>query len=158
MVALILSDVINDPLHDIASGPSVPSTTTKADIMSLLEKYQLSIPPSVKKYLDNTRKPSVESISIVTNVPIKNGSYCHIESVIVGNNSIATDAAAAKASEMGYRSVVWSHVIQGEGRHLGEVYAMVAHTLTENCDTTQSGESSNEASGESSSGYDGDNL
>ena len=133
MVALILSDVINDPLHDIASGPSVPSTTTKADIMSLLEKYQLSIPPSVKKYLDSTQEPSVESISIV---PIKNGSYCHVENVIVGNNSIATDAAAAKASEMGYRSVVWSHAIQGEARHLGEVCATAAHTLAKNSDTT----------------------
>ena len=132
MVAIILSDVINDPLHVIASGPSVPSTTTSADIMSLLEKYQLSIPPSVEKYLDSTQEPSWESISIA---PIENGSYCHVQNVIVGNNSIATAAAAAKASEMSYRSVVWSHAIQGEARLLGEVYAMVAHMLTKNSDT-----------------------
>jgi len=104
MVALILSDVINDPLHIIASGPSVPSTTTRADIMSLLEKYQLSIPPSVKKYLDSTQEPSAESVCIA---PIENGSYCHVQNVIVGNNSIATDAAAAKASEIGYKSVIY---------------------------------------------------
>ena len=52
--------------------------------------------------------------------------------MIVGKNSIATDAAAAKASEMGYRSVAWSHAIQGEARHLGEVYA---HTWAKNSDT-----------------------
>jgi len=100
--------------------------------MSLLEKlYQLSIPPS-QKYLESTQEPSVENISIV---PIENGSYCHVQNVIVGNNSFATDAAAAKASEMGYRSVVWFHVVQGEVRLLEEVYAMVAHMFTKNSNT-----------------------
>ena len=34
-----------------------------------------------------------------------------------------------------YRSAVWSHAIQGEAGFLGEVYAMVAHTLAKNSDT-----------------------
>jgi glycerate 2-kinase len=41
VVALILSDVVADPLDVIASGPTVADPTTFADAMGILEKYGL---------------------------------------------------------------------------------------------------------------------
>ena len=38
---LVLSDVMGDPLDSIASGPTVPDTSTFSDARKILEKYDL---------------------------------------------------------------------------------------------------------------------
>ena len=38
---LVLSDVMGDPLDSIASGPTVPDTSTFSDAKKILEKYDL---------------------------------------------------------------------------------------------------------------------
>jgi len=38
---LVLSDVVGDPLEFIASGPTVPDSTTFADARKILQKYGL---------------------------------------------------------------------------------------------------------------------
>lgn len=133
MVALILSDVIGDPLDTIASGPTVPSSTTQDDVIALIDKYSMSqsIPPSIQSILSDggarTHPASKQSSSLF--VPIKNGGYEHVHNVIVGSNSIATAAAADKAHGMAYTSMVWSNAVQGEARLLGEAYAILAHNI-----------------------------
>src|SRR5487761_2734716 len=54
VITLILSDVVNDPLDVIASGPTVPDPSTFEDALTILEKYQLRdmIPGSIISYLD----------------------------------------------------------------------------------------------------------
>ena len=53
VVALILSDVIADPLDVIASGPTVPDTTTFSDALSCLRALDvMSIPPRVLRRLE----------------------------------------------------------------------------------------------------------
>ena len=53
LVALILSDVIGDPLDAIASGPTVPDPTTFEDCARILNRYELweKIPPSVAAHI-----------------------------------------------------------------------------------------------------------
>lgn len=41
-VTYILSDVIDDPLHDIASGPTVQDPTTRAEALAIANKYNLT--------------------------------------------------------------------------------------------------------------------
>jgi len=54
IVTLILSDVITDRLDVIASGPTVPDTTTFQDAMNVIERYSLKdkLPVSVKRLLE----------------------------------------------------------------------------------------------------------
>jgi hydroxypyruvate reductase len=49
VLTLVLSDVVGNPLDAIASGPTVPDTTTWADTASVLNRYGLwdAIPASV---------------------------------------------------------------------------------------------------------------
>ncbi len=44
LFTLIISDVLGDPLDVIASGPTVPSTTTARDALQVLEQFPLSDP------------------------------------------------------------------------------------------------------------------
>ena len=134
MVSLVLSDVIGDPLDTIASGPTIPTFTTHHDIITLLKKYNLcqSLPVSMQNILSHHQNPPTSDmkLSCKNSIPIENGSYAHVQNVIVGSNRLATEAAAAKAQSVGYKGVVWSHSIQGEARLVGEVYANLAHCIS----------------------------
>ena len=126
MVALVLSDVIGDPLDIIASGPTVPSHITHDDVTTLLDKYSLthSLPLSIRNILSHPLSP--EPTAGVC-VPIENDTYKHVQNVLIGSNKLATTAAADKAGSMGLSSIVWSHAVQGEAKLVGEVYAVLAH-------------------------------
>ena len=126
MITLVLSDVIGDPLDIIASGPTVPNTVTKLEVLQLLEKYELKhkIPFSILSHLQTGEetKPHPQ-------YPVKDGCYLHTQNVIIGNNRTATQAALTAAKSMGYRCLVWSHCIQGEARDIGSLYAKLTHSL-----------------------------
>ena len=133
MVSLILSDVIGDHMDTIASGPTAPTNITHHDVITLMEKYNLfqSLPQSIQNILSCEQNPPRETETPRESVPIINGSYKHVQNVIVGSNRLATEAAAAKADSMGYKPVVWSHSVQGEARVVGEVFATLAHTVAQ---------------------------
>ncbi|QDT49720.1 Putative hydroxypyruvate reductase [Symmachiella dynata] len=94
-IALLISDVIGDPLDIIASGPTVEDHSTAADAIAVLEKYAGSppdVPQTVLDYLkqsETEKSPHAAALSPVTN---------HV----IGNNRMAVAAAAARARELGY--------------------------------------------------------
>jgi glycerate-2-kinase len=53
LISLIISDVVGDDLDSIASGPSVPDTTTFEHAVEVLKKYDIydALSPSVKEIL-----------------------------------------------------------------------------------------------------------
>lgn len=119
MLGLILSDVIGDPLDDIASGPTVPQKIDNAAALSILEKYGVQdTHPSVTSYLNS--QPLQQELT---------GIGERVFNLIVGNNDIATRAAKTAAMELGYTCYVWSRQLQGEASLLGELYATVSRYL-----------------------------
>ncbi|MDP6041720.1 MAG: DUF4147 domain-containing protein, partial [Candidatus Latescibacteria bacterium] len=126
VVALMLSDVIGDPMDVIASGPTVPDTATFKTCMDILDKYELidKIPKSVRTRLeaglagdiDDTPKPGDEALSRVQNL-------------VVGSNGLAVTAANQKAKGLGYNTLVLSTRIEGEAREVAYVYAGIAKEI-----------------------------
>ena len=121
VVSLILSDVIGDPLDVIASGPTVPDTTTYVDAFKVITGYSLvrEMPRSILNVLEGGVKGRVPETP-------KAGSpvFEKVDNVIVGNNTIATEAARGMALRLGFDASVISMTIQGEAR-------VVAHELAE---------------------------
>jgi hydroxypyruvate reductase len=118
--SLIVSDVIGDPLDVIASGPTVADESTFDDCMAVLKKYKLTetIPPAVmnriyqgvKGLLAETPKPDD---------PVLSGT----QNLIIASNSLALDASAQKAKELGYNTRILSTTVDGPTR-----LAALAHT------------------------------
>jgi len=128
VLALILSDVVADPLDVIASGPTVGDPTTFGDALAILNRYDLArrVPEAVLnritqgaegKYPD-TPKPGDPELQGVLNL-------------LVGTNAIAVKAAGKRAEELGYNTTVLSTIITGDTRDAAESHAAVAHEIVE---------------------------
>ena len=123
LVALILSDVIGDPLHAIASGPTVPDPTTFEDCVRILQRYDLweKIPPAVAAYIREGTEGKREET-------LKEGdpAFERVYNLVVGNNLLALHAAKKAAQALGYRTLLLSSLVEGEAREVAKVHAAVA--------------------------------
>ncbi|HEX7538926.1 MAG TPA: glycerate kinase [Syntrophales bacterium] len=113
VLSLILSDVIGDPLDFIASGPTSPDTTTWADALAIVTRYDTAgeMPQKILQLLRDGSEGKMPD------TPKKgNPLFDRVENIIIGSNRIATEAARKKAMELGYEPVVLTTELQGEAR------------------------------------------
>ena len=99
LIALIISDVIGDPLDVIGSGPTTPSKSRATDAIGALRSRNLldKIPLTVIAFLEQQAERE-ESIA-------DDGLHPQTRTLvnrIVASNAIAIDAASAKATSLGY--------------------------------------------------------
>ena len=119
-VTLVLSDVVGNPLDIIASGPTVPDTSTFADAAAVMDRYALwsAIPTSVSDRLragtdgriPDTPKPGD---------PLFNDT----QTVLVGSNLQSCEAVASAAAAHGFNALILTTFVEGEAREAGRVLA-----------------------------------
>ncbi|MGH9174886.1 MAG: MOFRL family protein, partial [Vicinamibacterales bacterium] len=97
---LIVSDVLGDNLQTIASGPTVSPGST--DPRAILENFDISF-----------TMPDIAQPGQLPTPPTS----------IVANVSIAIDAAAEAAAELGYAPVILTRTIDGEAREAARFIA-----------------------------------
>ena len=123
VVSLILSDVVGNPLDVIASGPTVPDTSTFADACAILERYDLMsvVPRSIVNHLRLGARGEIEETP-------KGGdpAFERTQNVIVASNDMAARAAEHCARVAGFSTLVLSTYIEGEAREVAKVYAALA--------------------------------
>ncbi|XP_075997015.1 glycerate kinase [Genypterus blacodes] len=121
VVALILSDVIGDPLDLIASGPTVCCNKSTEDVFSVLERYKLStsLPASAKEVLGRGSPQQEENT-------VDSDKAGHVLNVVIGSNSIALKSAGRRARELGFRPVVLSPGVCGDVRSVSRLYGLLA--------------------------------
>lgn len=126
VVSLILSDVIGDRLDVIASGPTVPDSSTFAEAWSVIEKYGLRerVPLRVMAYLKRGR--AGEEPETVKD------ALDNTHNVVVAGINQALVAAQDEARQLGYAASVLSAKIQGEAHDVARLLAQTARaTLAE---------------------------
>lgn len=121
VVALILSDVIGDPLDLIASGPTVRSEMWPEEVLSVLERYKLlnSVPASVKDVLGRPSPRWTESKD-------ESNTSGHVLNAVIGSNSVALRCAGRRARELGFRPVVLAPGVCGDVRSVSRLYGLLA--------------------------------
>jgi hydroxypyruvate reductase len=123
LITLVLSDVVGSPLDVIASGPTVPDSTTWVDAWGVVEKYNLAaqLPAGVLRRLQ---------AGLAGELPDTPGpgdvSFARSQIAIVGDNRVAAQAAAQRARELGYNTLLLSTFIEGEAQTVAQVAAALA--------------------------------
>ena len=122
VVSLILSDVVGSPLDVIASGPTVPDTTTFADARAVIARYGIA---------DQTPARILEHLAGGAPETPKAGDpiFERVHIVIVASNEVAAQAALEQARALGFNSLILSTYIEGEAREAAKVFAGVAREI-----------------------------
>lgn len=121
LVVLVISDVMGDPLDIIASGPAIADPSTPSDALEVLRKLDIpeDVAPRAYRFLtEAAQRPSRDE-------PV--GTSCHVHHHIIGNNSVAVEAAVLEARRRGY--LTDSHVAresEGDANDLGRRLAQYA--------------------------------
>ena len=117
IVSLIISDVPGDDPATVASGPTLPDPTTREQALAILRKYEISVPASVRRWLENpeseTPKPETRT-------------FARVESRIVASARGALAAAARAAEAAGFRAIILGDDIEGEAREVARAHAGLA--------------------------------
>lgn len=124
LVTLIISDVLGDPLDVIASGPTVPDTTTAHDALQILAQFQAreaGVSQAVFRHLQAACAAPQNTSDL--------GS-CRVSNYVIGNNAIAVDAAGTEAERRGYsHAMVSARQLEGEAEEVGRQLARMARHM-----------------------------
>ena len=112
VIAVVLSDILGDPLDMIASGPACPDTATAADALRIAEKYSLRLSEAAQKLLE------VETPKLLDNV----------ETQITGSVRELCAAAAKTCRELGYEPVLLTDQLRCQAKEAGSFLASVLQT------------------------------
>ncbi len=112
VIAVVLSDILGDPLDMIASGPACPDTATAADAQRIAEKYKLRLSEEARRLLE------VETPKALDNV----------ETQINGSVRELCAAAAKTCRELGYEPVLLTDQLRCQAKEAGSFLASVLKT------------------------------
>ena len=110
--AIVLSDIVGDPLDMIASGPACPDRSTCAQARAIAEKYALRLSAQARALLD------AETPKALSNVTTK----------ITGSVRELCAAAADECRALGYEPLLLTDRLTCEAREAGSFLASVART------------------------------
>ena len=110
--AVILSDILGDPLDMIASGPACPDSSTAEDAQRIAKKYGLKMSDAARALLD------VETPKVLNNV----------HSQINGSVRELCAAAAKTCMQLGYTPVLLTDQLCCQAKEAGSFLATILKT------------------------------
>ena len=120
VVTLLISDVPGDALEVIASGPTVADSSSCADALAVLRRYNIELPAAARAGLESgafeTPKPGDA---------VFEGHRVHL----IATPQQSLEAAAAVARAAGVQAHILSDEIEGESREVGKVHAALARAV-----------------------------
>ena len=110
--AVVLSDILGDPLDMIASGPACPDLSTTEDAFRIVSRYGLSLSDR-----------AMELLAIDTPKTLDN-----VHTQITGSVRELCKAAAKACSDLGYEPVILTDQLSCQAREAGPFLASILRT------------------------------
>ena len=126
LIGLLMSDVLEDDMSVIGSGPTLPDPSTFHDAQKILTMYKLweRIPQSVRLHLQRGLRGKIPD----TPKPGKrvfHSSYHHL----IGNNRLAVEGLGKRAKALGLRPVTLTTTLTGEAGEVGKMVGALAREI-----------------------------
>ena len=123
LLALILSDVVGDPLDVIASGMTVPDTSTFDEVYGIFKKFGIleKVPGSILAHVESGRRGSIPETPKAGD-PI----FAGVHNLVIGSNMLALQAVEKAANGLGYRALILSSFVEGEAKEVAKVLVGLA--------------------------------
>ena len=110
--AVILSDILGDPLDMIASGPAAPDPATAAQAQAVAEKYRLNLSAAARACL---AKETPKELS-------------NVHTQVIGSVRELCAAAARQCRALGYEPILLTDRLDCEAREAGRFLADILRT------------------------------
>ena len=117
VVSLVVSDIPGDDPALVASGPTVPSTATRAEALGIVQRFGMNLPPAVQAHLADAKADAPHPGDPV---------FARHETRVIASAGISLEAAAAAAERAGVTAIILSDAIEGEARDIGRMHAAIA--------------------------------
>lgn len=119
VVSLVVSDVPGDDPSEVASGPTVPGSATRADALDWMERYDLNLPKRLER-----------AIATAPEAPRPDDPVFARNTVsLLASAGRSLEAAADLARSRGLPAVILSDSMEGEARELGRMHAAIAREV-----------------------------
>lgn len=112
VLAIVLSDILGDPLDMIASGPAYPDTSTCAQAMAVVEKYHLSLSPQALELLMRETPKKLDNVT----------------TIITGSVRELCSVAAQQCASLGYEPIYLTDQLSCEAREAGSMLASICRS------------------------------
>ena len=110
--AVVLSDILGDPLDMIASGPAAADSSTCAEALAIAKEYGLNLSEQAMDCL-KTETPK---------------SLTNVHTQVIGSVRQLCAAAGEKCRELGYETVFLTDLLSCEAREAGAFLAAIARS------------------------------
>ncbi|MFH0820956.1 MAG: glycerate kinase [Candidatus Peregrinibacteria bacterium] len=128
VIAIYISDIIDDPFDIQASGPTAPDPSTHAEAISILKKHHLwsKAPCSIQRHLTRGVR------GLVLDTPDhrhKTFTQGKIHNFTIGNHRTAVKAATQQAQKMGYNVLPLTSSLEGEAKEVAKMIVSVGKEI-----------------------------
>jgi glycerate 2-kinase len=124
--ALLLSDVIGDPLDVIASGPTAPDESTYGDALGILDRFGIAgqVAPAIIGRLEQGRRGEIPETP-------KPGDplFERVSNTMIGNNRLVIEAAMERARGLGLTPHLLTRTLEGEAREVAARFVARAREI-----------------------------
>ena len=110
--AVVLSDILGDPLDMIASGPAAADSSTCAEALTIAKEYGLNLSEQAMECL-RTETPK---------------SLTNVRTQVIGSVRQLCAAAGEKCRELGYETVFLTDLLSCEAREAGAFLSAIARS------------------------------
>jgi len=117
---IAISDIPGDDIAMIGSGPTVADSSTCADTLAIIEKYQIALPAAVRQKLEADMLETPKS---------GDPKMQRSNSVICARPADMCAAAVKAAKAHGYETIMLGDALEGDALQLGREHAMRALAL-----------------------------
>jgi hydroxypyruvate reductase len=120
VVSLVVSDIPGDNPALVASGPTLPDASSRADALGIVEAYGMKLPAAVRTHLASGAADSPRP---------DDPRFARNEVHLIASAAVSLEAAAEAARRAGVPAVILSDSIEGEAREVGAVHAAIAREV-----------------------------